>query len=284
MEKSPFIDPAHLLKYLPSHLNVGFILTDQSDRLVYADDFIQSICHIELSTLLQQNFLELPRNLFKFMRYVYQTGKSSMRPQHFEGLPLSNAEHARYYLSGLMLPLSENNQFTGMLCALRDVTDQINVEQKLVLTQAEMEKTIQQRTQKLLQVNRTLENQALTSKIKERELLEVYSRYKQLCGQVGEGFCRLTPDGMFLEANTFMADLLGYASVDAIKGHKGSFANQHFVEKSHWEYLVQKLLKEKIVHRLEVQLLTPAGPIWAEFTAILINTRWNQQIIYLIRA
>ncbi len=284
MEKMSFFDPAHLLNFLPAHLNVGFILTDQNDVITHTDAFVRSICgsicrpvcRFDEDRIENLKFFDLPAPQFKFMNHVYKSGRSSMRPQHFEGLPLENMDGDTRYVSGLMLPFAENDQFSGMLCAIRDITEQKEMEQKLVLVEEDLENTIKRKTRSLIEANQQLEKEALSRRIKEKELLEIYQRYKNLHENVGEGICRLTPDGMFIEANDVMAAMLGYANPEELRTKVSRFGDQHFVEKEQWEYMAQRLFKDKTIYRLEVPLISRGKHIWTEMTAMLITTRWGQ--------
>jgi diguanylate cyclase (GGDEF)-like protein/PAS domain S-box-containing protein len=275
-------DPSMLLKMMSVHMNMGFIITDKDDIIVYADQFIQSIAHSQGFQILKQNFLNLPKPPFKYLSFVFRSGKADMRPQHFNGIPLENIHGGNQYFAGLMLPLNDRGIYSGMICALKDITEQIVLEQRLVILQEELEKAVERRTANLAKCVRELEIKALARKGNEQLLMDMNQRYKNLFENVGVGICRLTPDGMFIEANSHMAFLLGIDNPDELKNMNSSIRDKFFVDKKQWDYLAQKLLNEKTIHRHEVQLSSKDGLIWTEFSALLVTTKWSQNCFEVI--
>jgi diguanylate cyclase (GGDEF)-like protein/PAS domain S-box-containing protein len=282
MDRKSFIEPERLLKIMSTHMKMGFIITDKEDIIIYADDFIQSISKPYGFQILNQNFLRLPKPLFKYLNFVYRSGKADMRPQHFHGLPLENASGNTHYFTGWMFPLSDNELYSGMLCVLKDISEQTTLEHKLVLLQEELEKAIKQRTEVLSENVIKLEKEAQARLKNEQALQEINQRYKNLFENVGVGICRLTPDGMFIEANTHMALLLGFTSPEELQNKTVNIRDHFFQEKVQWDYLAQKLLNEKTILRHEVQLVTRTGQAWTEFTALLVTTKWGQQYFEVI--
>ncbi len=267
---------------MSAHMDMGFIITDKDDIIVYADAFIQSISRPNGFLILNKNFLNLPKKLFQYLNFVYRSGKTDRRPQYFNGLPLENVNGDIRYFEGWMLPLTEEGLYSGMLCALKDITEQMILEQKLILLQDKLEKEIQCRTEVLTETIRELEKNALARKNSEQVLMDINQRYKNLFENVGVGICRLTPDGMFIEGNAHMALLLGLESPEELRDMKVSIRNQFFIDKKQWDYLSQKLMKEKTIHRQEVQLISKTGQAWTEFTALLVTTKWGQNYFEVI--
>jgi diguanylate cyclase (GGDEF)-like protein/PAS domain S-box-containing protein len=282
MDKKTFIDPNRLLKIMSTHLNMGFVITSKDDIITYADDLIESMARSHGFDVLGRDFLHLPRPLFKYLNFVYRSGKADMRPQKFDGLPLENDHGDTHYFAGWMFPLSDKELFSGMLCVLKDVTEQTILEQRLIILQEELEKTIQRRTEILTENIIKLEREAQARLKSEQALQEINQRYKNLFENVGVGICRLTPEGMFLEANMHLTRLLGVTSPDELRNKAFNIRDHFFMEKRQWDYLVQKIFSEKTILRHEVQLITRTGHVWTEFTALLVTTKWGQQYFEVI--
>lgn len=260
-------------------MKMGFIITDKNDIITYADDFIQSIAKPHCLEILNRNFFQLPKPLFKYLNFIYRCGKANMRPQNFDGLPLENEHSDITYFTGWMFPLSDKGTFSGMLCVLKDVTEQSILEQKMIMLQEKLEKEIERRTELLSENLIKLEREAQNRLRNEKALQEINKQYKNLFENVSMGICRLTPDGMFIESNSHMAHILGLTHPEELQKTN---IRDFFMEKRQWDYIAQKLFKEKTIHRHEVQLVTKAGYIWTEFTALLVTTKWNQNYFEVI--
>ena len=204
-------------------------------------------------------------------------------PPYFQGLPLNFGSNAPSYQEGCTVPIIRDRKFGGMFCALRDVTAQKKTENLLALAQEDLEKSIQHRTQLLRRSNQKLQEEIWKRKRKEQEFMVINQRFQNMFDHVGDGICSLIPDGMIVEANRSLASMLGYSSPEDLKKAMTNLPSQLFAEKKQWEYIAHKMDKDGIMHRNEIELKTAdCGPIWTEFTSLLINTSWDQKLYQVI--
>lgn len=282
MQHGLAFDSQEIIELLSYHMQMGFLITNKDDLIIYLDSFVHSLCSTEDIKPQQSSFYELSQPLLKFVKHIYNSGKKDLKPQYFNGLPLISEHSSSLYLSGFVMPILEQSQFAGMFCAFRDITEYKKLEKLLNQAQEELDKSIQKRTELLRQSNRKLQEEVWKRKRKEQELLEINQRFQNLFDNVGEGICSLTLDGMLIEANSSLALMLGYANPEELKVSMTNIPEQLFVDNKQWEYLVRKMLHDGIMHRNEVQLRTKNEPIWTELTALLVHTKWGQKYLHVI--
>ena len=94
------------------------------------------------------------------------------------------------------------------------------------------------------------------------------------------GYFRTTPDGRFLAANTRLADMYGYASVQELMDNIGNIGNQLYVNPEDREQLL-RACEDAPVHMMEVQRRRKDGSIiWTAMSMTAVKDQSGKVLYY----
>ena len=265
-------------------LEIGVLLTDPKDRIVYANPAAMALCGMEQAVLDGAGFFPLRPGLPKYLGYIYRSARESLQPQAFDRFEQEVCGQTRH-CSGWVRPLAAGGRYAGMVCTFADVTAAVRSEARLLEAQAELESVIEARTAELARVNRELQAE-MELRTRDAEAVRAANeRFRLLFESAAEGIGRMTPDGMLLEANAAMAHILGYPTPGELCRAMADASRQLFVEERLWQRVVGLLRAEGRVRRVEAQAVTRDGePIWVEMSAYLTESRWGQERIEILMA
>ncbi len=118
--------------YLFDAIEEGILVMDKDDRIIYVNTPMARIAGIPREQIIG---LEVPRDFSEgtvreFKNYYLQA-KKNLTAVFFNAIPVVTPAGAMTYQSGSLIPVLHGDRFNGMICTIRDVTEQHEGEEAL---------------------------------------------------------------------------------------------------------------------------------------------------------
>ncbi|MFW6352175.1 MAG: diguanylate cyclase domain-containing protein [Bacteroidota bacterium] len=261
-------------------LEMGLLILDRKDRIIFANQAFINIFHLDRRLVKKKN--PSPFKTLTPLEQIYNSFKNDLNEHSIESLPVKIDPLKVIYISGFIGPLYENKKFYGSICTFIDIT-------ALAVNKAQhddyalqMEKHISRKTSDLILFNEKLKYEIKKLKDNKKELKDTIKMYETIFQETMKGICRFTPDGMLIEANQPMAEMLGFKSSDEFKNSVNQGKTTIFAD-IEWEYISQKLLSEKKIIEMETELVSCHRPrFWAGVSGLVILSKRKQTFFELM--
>jgi len=155
--------------------------------------------------------------------------------------------------------VTKDNEKTGILSVIRDVTERRKFEEELARYRENLEKLVDERTLKLREANRRLNEEIEERKKIEQELRESEQKFRMIFENANDGIAYVGDDGIILDVNDRMEEILGHKRHDVVGRNfveLGLFPPEETEKRA--EYF-QALLAGKLTRMLDLELLRRDG-------------------------
>jgi len=120
------------------NLQSGVIVSDINDDITYLNSYMEKLIGVEAEKIIGTNQLlkneRFPdRDLDALMDY-YKKAKNILEPVFYENIFVTTSGGKDLWLSGWMIPLKEENRYTGMIITIRNMTRIHKMTQALMAT------------------------------------------------------------------------------------------------------------------------------------------------------
>jgi len=115
--------PIHFYERLMDHLHEGIWVTDKHDTIFFANSGITLNTGSKKTDLIGRSILDFKKvNLGNFLE-DYLWAKKDLKPRKYEA-PVVTLAGEEAVLAGWLVPLIKNYRFDGMICTIRNISDE----------------------------------------------------------------------------------------------------------------------------------------------------------------
>ena len=116
-----------------SRVVTGVWVGDSQHRLIYVNQGICRLMSMSEADLLHKQVLnEFPEQTLQHFRPYYYRALHSLTPIRFDALPIETPSGEQLFISGWLVPMQQDGQFTGMIGTADDITRQQLYEQQIL--------------------------------------------------------------------------------------------------------------------------------------------------------
>nr|WP_321287948.1 PAS domain S-box protein [uncultured Sunxiuqinia sp.] len=119
----PATGPIKFYERLIDHLHEGLWVTDKEDNIFYTNSGMTLNTGTPKHKILGENVLGVERQAVGTFIDDYLKAKNSLKPRQYE-TELTTVEGKPIVLAGWLVPLIKNYLFDGMICTLRDISEE----------------------------------------------------------------------------------------------------------------------------------------------------------------
>lgn len=113
-------------------LQEGVWISDAEHRLVFVNAAMARIAGVDASLLLGQDVLGSPEKILQYFRSYFTAAMESLEPCAYECPVVTPANHLTWQ-GGWLTPLVEDGKYTGMICTVRDITEEKQLNARVTL-------------------------------------------------------------------------------------------------------------------------------------------------------
>lgn len=267
-------------EFILNQLEMGILILDHKDKIIFVNQAFISMFHLNRRLMKKKN--PAPFKALTPLEDIYNSFKNDLSEHSIESIQVKINSVKLIYISGFIRPLYQNRKFYGSICTFIDITPlAVNKAQHVDYT-LQMEMHIARKTSDLVLANEKLQYEIKKHKDSKNELKDTIKMYETIFQETMKGICRFTPDGMLLNANQPMAEMLGFKSPDEFKDSVNQGKTTIFAD-IEWEYISQKLLSAGKIIEMEIQLMSIyRHRFWTEISGLVIPSKRNQTFFELI--
>ncbi len=119
-------------------LQSGVIVSDANDDITFLNSYMEKLIGVEAEKIIGTNQLvrneRFPDRNLDAVLFFYRKAKEIMEPQFYENTLVTTSGGNELWLTGWMIPMKEKNQYNGMICTMRDMTQLQKLNQSLMAT------------------------------------------------------------------------------------------------------------------------------------------------------
>jgi len=136
----------------------------------------------------------------------------------------------------------------------------------------EKEALLTAHAEELQELNRALELRIVEQQETEKALARSEEQYRSIFENAPEGIFQSSPDNRFINVSPAMAQILGYASPEALMESVSDIPGQLYVHRHEWRKLIERLERENAVTDFECRYYRENGTvIWVSIRARAIR-------------
>jgi PAS domain S-box-containing protein len=111
-------------------LQEGVWVSDSYDKLVFANAAMAKIAGVEAGQIIGRELLSFPEETLKYVLDYFNRAKENLQPCEYK-CPVVTPSGIATWQGGWMTPLVEKGRYAGMICTVRDITDNVRSESEL---------------------------------------------------------------------------------------------------------------------------------------------------------
>jgi PAS domain S-box-containing protein len=119
----PETGPIRFYERLMDHLHEGLWVTDKEDKVFYTNSGMTLNTGTPRNKLIGKSILDLERQNIGTFIDDYLKAKNSLKPRQYES-ELTTLEGKPIVIAGWLVPLIKNYRFDGMICTLRNISEE----------------------------------------------------------------------------------------------------------------------------------------------------------------
>ncbi len=173
------------------------------------------------------------------------------------------------YLDSGYYPYHKGDDITHVIVLSRDITEMVNTEKQLHKAKEDLEHRVEERTRKLIEMNRILESEIAIREQVETDLRDSEEKYRLLVETMTDGLIMVNGDNFITYVNGRMAEMLGYNPDEMVGSHL-----LEFLDKKNRAIMRAQLAKRKKGIRLPYEI------DWTRKNGRKLPTSVSPQIIY----
>ncbi|MFQ5887383.1 MAG: DUF835 domain-containing protein [Candidatus Hydrothermarchaeales archaeon] len=110
----------------------GVWVTDKDDKIYYANRGMGIIAGIPLEQIMGASVLkDFPESILEYFKPYYSKAKETLHPLYYDAVPIVSPAGRQSYQSGWLIPRLKDGRFDGMICTVKDVTEDKKAEEEM---------------------------------------------------------------------------------------------------------------------------------------------------------